>query len=97
VPRSSNGLRTRNGRPANRPSRRINSLAGERHHWRAKRAKQATFHLRHKGRIEKGAPRLFEFISFSVSFLSLATGDWEGGYFGKDPSPRRKWAPEPSY
>jgi hypothetical protein len=29
VPRSSNGPRTRNGRPANRPSRRINSLAEE--------------------------------------------------------------------
>jgi hypothetical protein len=38
---------------------------------------------------------LFKFISFSVSPLSLATGTGKGGYFEKDPSPRRKRAPRP--
>ena len=63
-----------------------------RHLWQEKRA---TLRLRHNDRIKKGAPRRFDFVSFSFFplSLSLATGTGKGGYPEKDPSPRRNQAP----
>jgi hypothetical protein len=76
--RSSNGSRTRNGRPANHSPRRINSAAG-----------QATLHLRRNDRAKKGTPCRsisYPFPFFPLS-LSLATGTGKGGYPEKGPSP----------
>jgi hypothetical protein len=52
--RSSNGSRTRNGRPANHSPRRINSGRDRRRLWQEK---QATLRLRHNDRVKKGTPR----------------------------------------
>jgi hypothetical protein len=52
--RSSNGPRTRNGRPANHSPRRINSRRDRRRLWQEK---QATLRLRHNDRVKKGTPR----------------------------------------
>jgi hypothetical protein len=64
--RPSNG--SRNDRPANHPSRRINFAQGKRHLWQAKRA---TFHLRHDDRVKKGAPHRLNSYPFLLP-LSLS-------------------------
>jgi hypothetical protein len=72
--RSSNGSRTRNRRPANRPSRRINSLQGKRH---LRQEKRAPFRLRHNDRVKKSAPPYLNSCHFPFP-LSLATGTGKG-------------------
>jgi hypothetical protein len=74
VLRSSNGSRTRNGRPAN--------------HSRLWQEKRATLRLRHNDRVKKGTPRRSNSYPFPFFlFLSLATGTGKGRYPEKDPSP----------
>jgi hypothetical protein len=70
----------------------LTSRQGKRHLWQAKRA---TFHLRHDDRVKKRCATLFKFISFSSSPFSLLLQGPGKGYFGRDPSPRRKWASSP--
>jgi hypothetical protein len=73
---SSNGSRTRNRRPANRPSRRINSLQGKRH---LRQAKRAPFRLRHDNHVIKGVPPYLNLYPFPFPLsLSLATGTGKG-------------------
>jgi hypothetical protein len=93
--RSSNDSRTRNRRPANRLSRRINSLAG-----------QATPPAGEAGAVsppswwprQKRCATLFKFISFSFSSLSLslATGIRKGD-IPKGSFSAKEVGPEPSY
>jgi hypothetical protein len=90
--RSSNGSRTCNRRLANRPSRRINSLAGQAH---LRQEKRAPFRLRHDDRVKKGAPPYLNSCPFSLS-LSCHR-DRERGYFKKGPFPAKETGPEPSY
>jgi hypothetical protein len=83
--RSSNGSRTRNGRPVNRLPRRINSAAGQA---APLTGEASALRLHHGDRVKKGMPRHFDFVSFSFFlFLSLTTGTEKGGYPEKDPSP----------
>jgi hypothetical protein len=78
--RSSNDLRTRNGYPASRPSRRINSLAG---HTSPPVGGRASFCLHHDNCLKKGAPHCLNLYPFSFSLsLSLSCHkDRERGYF----------------
>jgi hypothetical protein len=84
--RPSNG--SRNGCPANHPSRRINFAAGQ--------AKRATFHLRHDDRVKRGAPHRLNSYPFLLPLSLSCYRDRERGYFERDPSPRRKRAPSPT-
>jgi hypothetical protein len=77
--RPSNNSRTHNGCPANRPSRRINSTAG-----------QATPLAG-----EKGAPHRSNSYPFLLPLSLSCYRDRERGYSERDPSPRRKRAPHP--
>jgi hypothetical protein len=90
--RSSNDSSTRNGRPANRPSRHINSLARQATPWQAK---QASFHLCHDDRVKKGVPHYLNSYPFPLPLSLSCYRDRERGYFERDPSPRRKRAPSP--
>jgi hypothetical protein len=63
-----------------------------RHLWQAK---QATPHLRHDDRIKKGTPRRSISYPFPLPLSLSCYRDRERGYFGRDPSPRRKRAPSP--
>jgi hypothetical protein len=65
---------------------------GKRHLWQAKRA---TFHLRHDDRVKKGAPHRLNSYPFLLPLSLSCYRDRERGYFGRDPSPRRKQAPSP--
>jgi hypothetical protein len=60
----------------NRPSRRINSLAGKRH---LRQAKRAPFH-RHDDRVKKGAPHYLNsyLFSFPLSLSLLPQGSGKG-------------------
>jgi hypothetical protein len=77
---SSNDSRTRNRRPASRPSHRINSLAGRRHLWQVKRV---PFHLRHDDRVKKGVPYYLNSYLFFFSSLSLLPRGSGKGIFRK--------------
>jgi hypothetical protein len=92
---SLNGSCTRNGRPANRPSRRINSSAGQATPFGRRGGRH--FHLHHDDRVKKGAPRHLNSYPFPLPISLSYYRDRERGYFEKDPSRRRKRAPEPSY
>jgi hypothetical protein len=63
-----------------------------RHRWQAK---QATLHLRHDDRVEKGAPRHSISYPFPLPLSLSCHRDRERGYSERDPSPRRKRAPSP--
>jgi hypothetical protein len=89
---SSNGSRTRNRRPVNRPSRRITPWQGKRH---LRQVKRAPFHLRQDDRVKKGAPHYLNLYPFPFLLSLSCHKDRERGYFEKDPSQRRKWAPSP--
>jgi hypothetical protein len=89
--RSSNGSRTRNGRPVNHRPVALTLRQDRRHLWQAK---QATLHLRHNDRVKKGAPRHSISYPFHFLFLSCIRGR-KRGYSERDPSPRRKRAPSP--
>jgi hypothetical protein len=65
---------------------------GKRHLWQAKRA---SFHLRHDDRVKKGAPHHLNSYHFPLPLSLSYYRDRERGYFGKNPSQRRKRAPEP--
>jgi hypothetical protein len=67
--RFSNDSRTRNGYPASRPSRRINSLAV---HTSPLAGERVPFCLRRHDRLKKGAPHCFSLYPFSLSPLSLS-------------------------
>jgi hypothetical protein len=67
---------------------------GGRHLWQAKRA---SFHLRPDDRVKKGAPHYLNSYPFPLHLSLSCYRDRERGYFEKDPSQRRKQAPEPSY
>lgn len=88
---SSNDSRTRNRYPANRPSRRINSMAG---HTSPLAGGRAPFRLRHDDCLKKGVPHCFEISPFFLSslFLSLRRdrerGHFEGALRSKRNSPR---------
>jgi hypothetical protein len=86
VIRSSNGSRTRNGRPANHSPRRINSVAGQAA-LLAGAAGDAS--PSPKQPRQKRYAASFGFVSFSLFplSLSLATGIGKGGYPERDPSP----------
>jgi hypothetical protein len=86
VIRSSNGSRTRNGRPANYSPRRINSAAGQAA-LLAGAAGDAS--PSPKQPRQKRYAASFGFVSFSLFplSLSLATGTGKGGYSERDPSP----------
>jgi hypothetical protein len=67
--------------------------------WQGKRhlrqTKRAPFHLRHNGRVKKGAPPYLNSCPFFFPSLSITTGTGKGGISKKDPSQRRKRAPSP--
>jgi hypothetical protein len=64
-----------------------------RHLWQAK---QATLHLRHNDRVKKrGVPRHSISYPFPLSLSLSCHRDQERGYSERDPSPRRKRAPNP--
>jgi hypothetical protein len=65
---------------------------GKRHLWQAKRA---PFHLRHDGRVKKGAPHYLNSYPFPFPLSLSCHRDRERGYSEKDPSQRRKRAPSP--
>jgi hypothetical protein len=65
---------------------------GKRRPWQAK---QALFHLRHDDRVKKGAPHRLNSYPFPLPLSLSCHRDRERGYFGRDPSPRRKRAPSP--
>jgi hypothetical protein len=88
VPRTA---RTRD-RPTNRPSRRINSSAGQA---TPLAGEAASFHLRHDDRVKKGAPRHLNSYPFPLPLSLSCYMDRERGSFERDPSPRRKRAPSP--
>jgi hypothetical protein len=91
--RSSNDSRTRNRRPANRPSCHINSLAGQVTPLACEAGAVSPPSYRPR---QKRCATLFKFISFSFSSLSLSCHrDRERGYFEKDHPQRRKRAPSP--
>jgi hypothetical protein len=92
VSRSSNGSRTRNGCPANRSSRRINSAAEQ----AAPLAGEAG-DASHNDCVKKGAPHRSISYPFPLPLpLSLSYNrDRERGYPERDPSPRRKRALSP--
>jgi hypothetical protein len=67
---------------------------GKRHLWQEK---WALFHLRHDGRVKKGAPHYLNSYPFPFP-LSLSLSCHRGrerGYSEKDPSQQRKRAPSP--
>jgi hypothetical protein len=70
----------------------LTSRQGGRHLWQAKRA---TFHLCHDDRVKKGAPHRLNSYPFLLPLSLSCYRDRERGYFERDPSPRRKWAPSP--
>jgi hypothetical protein len=80
---SSNG--SRNDHPANHPSRRINSAAG-----------QAT-PLAGEAGVKKGVPHHLKFISFSSSPFSLLLQGPGKGIFRKGSFSAKEASPEPSY
>jgi hypothetical protein len=92
--RSSNGSRTRNGRPVNRSPRRISSAAGQA---APLAGKQATLRLRHNDRVKKGTPR--HSISYPFPFpLSLSYNrDRERGIPRKGSFSVKETGPEPPY
>jgi hypothetical protein len=65
---------------------------GKRHLWQGKRA---SFHLRHNDRVKKGVPHHLNSSPFPLPLSLSCYRDRERGYFERDPSPRRKWAPSP--
>jgi hypothetical protein len=69
--------------------------------WQGKRhlrqEKQASFHLRHDGRVKKRCATLFKFISFSFSSLSLLPQGPGKGIFRKGSFPAKETGPESSY
>jgi hypothetical protein len=65
---------------------------GRRHLWQAKRA---TLHLHHNDRVKKGAPLRSISYPFPLPLSLSCYRDWERGYYERDPSLRRKWAPSP--
>jgi hypothetical protein len=67
---------------------------GKRHPWQAKRALSR---LRHDDHVKKGAPHYLNSYPFPLPLSLSCYRDRERGYFEKDPSQRRKRAPEPSY
>jgi hypothetical protein len=67
---------------------------GRRHLWQAKRA---MLHLRHNDRVKKGAPHRSISYPFPLPLSLSCYRDRERGYSKRDPSLRRKRAPEPSY
>jgi hypothetical protein len=82
--RSSNGSRTRNGRPANRTPRRINSAAGKAAPLAGGSERRFAFAIM---TTSKKVRRVVQFrILFLFLFLSLTTGTRKGGYPEKDPS-----------
>jgi hypothetical protein len=93
--RSSNGPRTRNGYPASRPSRRINSLAG---HASPLAGERVPFCLRHDDRLKKVCHTIFEIFPFFLSplYLSLSAGIGKGD-ISKESFSAKEMGPEPSY
>jgi hypothetical protein len=65
-----------------------------RHLWRAK---QATLRLRHNDRVRKGAPRRFDFVSFSFSSFSLLQQGQGKGIPRKGSFSAKEMGPEPPY
>jgi hypothetical protein len=65
---------------------------GKRHLWQAKRA---SFHLRRDDSVKKGAPHRLISYPFPLPLSLSCYRDRERGYFERDPSSRRKWAPSP--
>jgi hypothetical protein len=65
---------------------------GRRYLWQAKRA---MFHLRHDDRVKKGVPHRLNSYPFLLPLSLSCYRDRERGYFERDPSSRRKWAPSP--
>jgi hypothetical protein len=67
--------------------------------WQSKRhlrqEKLAPFHLRHDGRIQKGAPPYLNSYPFPFPLSLSCHRDRERGYSEKDPSQPRKRAPSP--
>jgi hypothetical protein len=63
-----------------------------RHLWQAKRA---TLHLRHDDRVKKIVPRHSTSYPFPLPLSLSCYRDRERGYSERDPSPRRKRAPNP--
>jgi hypothetical protein len=92
--RSLNGSSTRNGRPANRPSRRINSSTGQA---TPLAGEQASFHPHHDDRVKKRCATPFKFISFSSSPFSLLLQGPGKGIFRKGSFFAKEAGPEPSY
>jgi hypothetical protein len=80
------------GRPANHPSRRINSAAGQA---TPLASEAALFHLHHDDRVKKGAPHHLNLYPFPLPLSLSCHRDRERGYFERDPSPRRKRASSP--
>jgi hypothetical protein len=56
---------------------------------------RASFHLCHDDRVKKGASHYLNLYPFPLPLSLSCYGDRERGYFERDPSPRRKWAPSP--
>ena len=86
VIRSSNGSRTRDGRPANHSPRRINSAAGHAAPLAGGARNASPF------AVITASEKVRHVIRFRILFLfplslSLATGTGKGGYPEKDPSP----------
>jgi hypothetical protein len=81
----------RNGYPASRPSRRINSLAG---HTSPLAGERAPFRLRHHDRLKKVHHTVLVYILFSFP-LSLSPQGSGKEIFRKSPSQQRKWALSP--
>jgi hypothetical protein len=90
VPRTARA-RTMAALPTTRPVA-LTLRQGRRHLWQAKRA---TLHLRHNGRVKKGAPRRSISYPFPLPISLYCYRDRERGYSERDPSPRRKRAPSP--
>jgi hypothetical protein len=93
--RSSNGSRTRNGRPANHSPRRINSAADRRCLWQEKRA---TLRLRHNNHAKKGTSRRSISYPFPFFPLSLSCNRYrERGIPRKGSFPVKEPGSEPPY
>jgi hypothetical protein len=65
---------------------------GRRHLWQAKRA---TLHLHHNDRVKKAMPRRSISYHFPLPLSLSCYRDRERGYSERNPSPRRKRAPNP--
>ena len=83
----------RNGHPASRPSRRINSLAG---HASPLAGERAPFRLRHDDRLKKVCHTVLVYFLSSFPPLSLSIGIGKGD-ISKESFSAKETGPEPSY